>query len=499
MRARWVSILVIFAVAGLRSIAAQTSSDSDIAALQQRVRQLEELVSRLEQRVNELQPAPAKQVEQPAAPAAAATQERLDALDDKVKLLENMTQVKEQPLVNTGRNTFSISSSDGLYRLRIGGHLQEDGKFFYDNNTYYSQSPHQLVDNFNLRRARPILEGDLGHYVYFRFTPDFGNGKVLLYDAWADVKPSPYLSLRGGKFKDPLGLEQLQGDADLTFIERSLATDLVPNRDEGFEVFGNVKGFLEYQVAAINSAPVGQSIDGATNRGKDLVTRVFLTPFAHSGTNMLKGLGFGAAASTGRQEGSVLPTFLTTGGQAAFFSYGVGSGSSAIVPMAAGRRLNYTPQLYYYNGPFGLIAEWVDSSQRISAVVKNNTVVRDIDNYAWQAAGSWVLTGEKKSFRGVVPRKGLEGGKAGLGIGAWEIAARYTALSVDPTAFTAGFADPTKSARSARAWTVGLHWYLNYFVKLQFEYEQTHFNGGNVADSNRPTEKVFEQRLQFAF
>jgi hypothetical protein len=50
-----------------------------------------------------------------------------------------------------------------------------------------------------------------------------------------------------------------------------------------------------------------------------------------------------------------------------------------------------------------------------------------------------------------------------------------------------------------------LHWYLNYFVKLQFEYEQTHFVGGNVADAlhplftNRPTEKVFEQRLQFAF
>jgi len=406
--------------------------------------------------------------------------------------------VKEQPLVNTGRNTFSISSPDGAYRLRIGAHLQADGKFFYENNSYYDQSPHLLIDNFNLRRARPILEGDLGSYVYFRFMPDFGNGKALVYDAWADVKPSPYLSFRAGKFKDPLGLEQLQGDADLTFIERSLATDLVPNRDEGFEIFGNAKGFLEYQAAVINSAPVGQNIDGATNSGKDLVGRIFLTPFAPLGPNGLKGLGFGVAASSGRQEGTVLPLLLTTGGQATFFSYGVGSGSSAIAPTADGRRLNYTPQLYYYNGPIGLMAEWVESNQEVSAVIKGNPIMREIDDHAWQVAGSYVLTGERKLFRGVVPRRGLER-KNGFGWGAWEIAARYTALSVDPTVFAVKFADPSQSAQAARAWTVGLHWYLNYFVKFQLEYEQTHFSGGNVGGSDRPTEKVFEQRLQFAF
>jgi hypothetical protein len=39
---------------------------------------------------------------------------------------------------------------------------------------------------------------------------------------------------------------------------------------------------------------------------------------------------------------------------------------------------------------------------------------------------------------------------------------------------------------------------MNYFTKLQFEYDQTHFEQGAVA-GNRPTEKAFDVRMQIAF
>jgi phosphate-selective porin len=45
---------------------------------------------------------------------------------------------------------------------------------------------------------------------------------------------------------------------------------------------------------------------------------------------------------------------------------------------------------------------------------------------------------------------------------------RYTELNVDPRVFADGFVNRTKSAGSARAWTVGLNWYLNYFSKVEF-------------------------------
>ena len=447
---------------------------------------MERRLEQLENRVNAA--LPASSVAAAPTPTTPTTADRLDALDQKLELLQHNANVKEGPTTTAGRDTFSITSPDKTFRLRIGGHLQMDGKAFPDDGA------HLLTDAFNIRRARPILEGSLGNYVDFRFMPDFGNGQSLVYDAYADVKIEPYAVVRGGKFKTPLGLEVLQNDADRTFIENALPSDLVPNRDEGFQLYGDIVHRLSYQVAVANGAPDGANIDGDTHNGKDVVARVFATPFAPSGLKALKGLGFGVAASTGPQDdGALLPTFKSTGGQAIFFSYG----TKTVTPFADGRRLNYTPQLYYYAGPFGLMAEYADSAQEIAATINSKTILHDINNHAWQVAGSWLLTGEQKSYKNVVPRRSLER-NSNRGFGAWELVARYTELNVDPTAFTAGFADPTKSARAARSWAVGMNWYLNFFTKLQFEYEQTRFELG-AATGNRPTEHVLEERLQIAF
>jgi phosphate-selective porin OprO/OprP len=495
MRARLSSLFVTFLAllaAVSQSANAQVGvSDSDYAALKERVRQLEQLVSRLEQKVQQLEGTPAAIMPVPAsAPQSLAETETSKAPAKEV-------QTEEQPLLTAGRNTFAISSRDKLYRLRFGGHLQVDGKTAYGNTLVYGPGSNRIIDNLNVRRARLVFEGNLGQYIDFRFMPDFGLGKAVLFDAYTDIKIKPYAVVRAGKMKTPLGLERLQSNADMTFIERSLATNLVPNRDVGFELHGNLRGWLNYQAALMNGAPVFQNYDNDSNNSKDGIGRLFFTPFSSSGPKILKGLGFGAAASVGRQEGGVLPTFYTSGALAPFFSYGSGSGPSAVVPSAAGRRLNYTPQLYFYSGPFGFMTEYVDLTQRISAQVNGDAVVRNISDHAWQVAGSWVLTGESKSFKGVEPRRSLEG-RNKMGWGAWEVAARYAELNVDPAAFSTGFADIAKSAQSAKAWTVGLHWYMNHFVKLQLDYEQTHFNGGAIG-GDRPTEKIFEQRLQLAF
>ncbi len=463
--------------------AAQSAEKPDLTA---RLDALERRLDQLEKRVNEA--LPASNVAVAPTPTPPTTADRLDALDKKLDFLQHNANVVQGPTTTAGRDTFSITSPDKTFRLRVGGHLQLDGKAFPDD------SANLLTDAFNIRRARPILEGSLGNYVDFRFMPDFGNGQSLVYDAYADVKIEPYAVVRGGKFKTPLGLELLQNDADRTFIENALPTDLVPNRDEGFQLYGDVVHRLSYQVAVTNGAPDGANIDGDTHNGKDVVARLFATPFAPSDSKLLKGLGFGIAAGTGPQDdGALLPTFKSTGGQAVFFSYG----TKTVTPFADGWRLNYVPQLYYYAGPFGLMAEYADSAQDIAATISEKTVVHDINNHAWQVAGSWLLTGEQKSFKNVVPRRSLER-DSHRSFGAWELVARYTELNIDRTAFTAGFADPTKSASAAYSWAAGVNWYLNFFTKLQFEYEQTRFDQG-ATTGNRPTEKVLEERLQIAF
>jgi phosphate-selective porin OprO/OprP len=98
----------------------------------------------------------------------------------------------------------------------------------------------QVEDEFVMRRVRAIMQGRIAKYFEFRVMPDFGNGTTVLYDAYLDVRFSQAFRVRLGKDKTPVGLEQLYSDYALLFPERSLASNLVPNRDVGVQVQGRV-------------------------------------------------------------------------------------------------------------------------------------------------------------------------------------------------------------------------------------------------------------------
>ena len=85
------------------------------------------------------------------------------------------------------------------------------------------------------------------------------------------------------------------------------------------------------------------------------------------------------------------------------------------------------------------------------------------------------------------------------GWGAWEIALRYGELEVDREAFDRGFADITTSSERARAWAVGLNWYLNRNLKYVVNYERTSFDGGAKFMQDRGPENILLSRLQIAF
>ena len=106
-----------------------------------------------------------------------------------------------------------------------------------------------------------------------------------------------------------------------------------------------------------------------------------------------------------------------------------------------------------------------------------------------------MLTGENGSYAGVNPAKPFDPAVGNWG--AFEVATRYASLSADQEAFPL-FADPGKSARQAKAWSLGLNWYLNRNVKLVFAYEQTDFEGA-APGVTFDTEKLFQQRFQLRF
>src|SRR5690606_7210394 len=114
---------------------------------------------------------------------------------------------------------------------------------------------------------------------------------------------------------------------------------------------------------------------------------------------------------------------------------------------------------------------------------------------AWQVVASWVLTGERASYRGVKPDHPFAAGDGGWG--AFEVVARYGRLDVDDAAFPV-FADPAASATQSTAWALGLNWYLTGNLKLVANYARADFRGG-AAGGDREDEKTFFTRAQFSF
>jgi phosphate-selective porin OprO/OprP len=340
------------------------------------------------------------------------------------------------------------------------------------------------------------VEGSLGSHAGFRITPDFAGSQTVLFDAYGDLKLSPYANLRAGKFKPPVGLERLQSANDIAFIERGLPTSLVPNRDVGLQYFGSVSsGVVDYAVGVFNGVPDGGNADVDSNDAKDLIGRIYLTPFKDSDIAALQGLSFGIAGSVGDPQGATnataLPSYKSSG-QQTFFSYKVNATNGAATAVADGNQTRIAPQFYYTVGRLGLLGEYVISEQD----VKNGKGSDSLANDSWSVAASYVLTGEKASFKGVQPLSPFDLSKGQWG--AFELVARIGELNVDDDAFAKGYADPKKSASSAENLGIGLNWYLTKNSKIAVDYEQTKFDGG-ASDGDRPDEKIVFTRYQINY
>src|SRR5438874_12424594 len=128
---------------------------------------------------------------------------------------------------------FFIETANGDTRLIFGMVAQTDGRFSLDGSQ-------QTTNTLTIRKVRPTLTGRIAKYFDFKIDPDFGNGSAVLEDAYFDILFSTKFRIRSGKDKTPVGYELEIGDAYLLFLERSLASSLVPNRDVGFQVLGDL-------------------------------------------------------------------------------------------------------------------------------------------------------------------------------------------------------------------------------------------------------------------
>lgn len=409
--------------------------------------------------------------------------ERLEQLDQKVRILARILELKQdsaaaaakqQPRVAAGKEGFVFKSADGGFQLKVRGYVQSDGRFFP------TDAPATLGSStLFLRRARPVTEATLWKYFAVRLTPDFGQGRVVLFDAYLDFRPITQFGLRAGKTKPPIGLERLQSATDIRFVERGLPTNLVPSRDVGLQIFGDIAGgHLSYAVGVFNGVADLGNGDGDVTNDKDFVARVFAK---------VGGLGLGIAASTGIEHGTIagpaLPIYVTPG-QQAMFRYRDST-------FANGHRFRIAPQAYWYAGPFGVLGEYVVSEQDLTRTTSSTRVA----HRGWQVAASWFVTGERAAFTTVAPRRPFDPTKTSWG--ALELGARYGELHPDENAFPT-YAVVGNSVTSAKAWGAGITWHLAPAVRFAVNYERTQFAAG-ATTGDRVPESFLVARVQQSF
>ncbi|HXU80797.1 MAG TPA: porin, partial [Polyangia bacterium] len=251
-------------------------------------------------------PPPAEAPAQP--PPPSAVEQKVDEIDQrtritdrKLELLEEAAAVRKStdPVVSAGDKGFSFKSADGAFAVKFGGILRLDGR------EYLAQTDLSTKDTFLVRTARPVLQATFFDVADARLMPDFGNGTTALWDAYVDLRPLSWLTVRGGKFKTPLALERYQSEVAVVFPERAFPTALAPNRDVGFELFGALLGgAITYEGGVFNGSTDNSIEDVDTNHAKDFAGRLFLQPWKGDPHSFLYGLGLGFGASTGNAKGT---------------------------------------------------------------------------------------------------------------------------------------------------------------------------------------------------
>jgi phosphate-selective porin OprO/OprP len=373
-----------------------------------------------------------------------------------------------------GPDGVGIVSADGKFQFHFRPLVQADARIFLHDGT----------TTLLLRRARPALEGTAFEYFDWTLVPELTDSPSVV-DAFINIRLFREIQLRGGRFNTPVGLERLTTAADLAFLERGLPTNLVPSRDIGVELHGDVLGgTLVYAGGIFNGAADGVVGGSDNNDKKDFAGRIMLRPLQPTFVTALRKLGLGVAATRGTHTGEL--SAYRTPVQTPFFQYVDGV-------TAGGTHRRIAPQASFYLGPFGLFGEYTRSTL---IVAKAGQGAPRLNHEAWQVVASFFVTGEEASPTTVTPKKALN--PRNFGTGAIELVARYGELRIDDDAFRLGFADPAQSARKATDWGVGINWHMARNFKWMIDFEHTSFVGGSETGDRR-SEIVLLSRLQAAY
>ncbi len=349
-----------------------------------------------------------------------------------------------------GSGALRFESKDGDVEGRIGGRIMFDHTV---GSVGDGLEPvvGAMADGTEFRRARLFADGSL-YDIGYKFQVDFAE-EPSIEDMYLTF-PSPVLEaeIRVGKFKEDLSLVEITSSKYITFMARPMLTELTGRRDLGVRLGGRADGgALTYGVGIYRDKvddALGTSRGDGDYKGTGRVTYV---PWRQDEARTLVHVGAsGSVASLDPDDPSeeahepevhLAPDFLDTGPLSAEHVTQLGL-ESALVYDALSVRAEFLQKKY------GL-----------------ETGGPDPTFGSWYVSGSYFLTGEHRPYDGgafdrVVPHENARAGTDG-GLGAWEVAARFSTMDLNDRGIVGGEANTV---------TLGLNWYLNPSVRVMANY-----------------------------
>lgn len=418
----------------------------------------------------------------------------MDPIEDRfLQMQQELDELKASLDVNDKKTDAAKTAADKALKpapityptAKLTGFFQMDAGWFRQDAPSTAQLG-DIQDDRGFRRTRLAAVGKVAENVSYMLEMDFAFvGRPSFMDVWMNVSKVPLFgNVRVGQYRMPFGMDELTSVKELTFLERPLTQPMGPFRQIGIGLHDNTDDEnITWAASAFGSATdaFGNSIG---DRGYGLASRITAVVAEDNSADFLVHTGFGysyIATPNSTVQYRHTPEYA-----------GQFTGAIGDVPFFTDSGLLPAENANLLNGE--LASTW--GSWHAQSELRYNIVNLDNGGDAgfpsFYAQSGYILTGEHRTYNkagGVLGRVkpkcpvGIKGG----GIGAWELACRYSLVDLSDGAIRGG---------SLHDMTCGLNWYLNDFTKFQFNYIQADLNRTPTGDSRTD---IFAVRAQLDF
>jgi phosphate-selective porin OprO and OprP len=361
---------------------------------------------------------------------------------------------------------------------------------------WFSQSPQnvaavgELHDGADFRRARLGSYGEFLENTEYRIEFDFAFvERPAFLDNWVGLRRVPYLgTVKVGRYFEPFSLERITSNRFLTFLERSSMDEaFAPARKNGIGFYdNNDEGTITWAAGIFRSFTDNFGDNVATEGAWAGTARLTWMPWydEESGGRyyMHLGAGYSYRAAAEEQVTFRARPEVRLKDQAQSFN----------VPFFVNTGPIPADHWQLLGGEFALVLDSFSIQSEYTYVPVARTNGPNPAFHAMYVSASYFLTGEYRPFQKldsmfqrrtavfdrVIPQtnvlKGDGAPGAPEGIGAWELATRWSYIDLNDQGIAGGRLTDL---------TFGLNWYLNPYTRVQFNYVRSLLDSPTNGDS----------------